>query len=79
MGHFDLSQAAWLRWFDTSARVTTLNHLKPSREPHDARVDRLERHVLGAAPAVAFPREAAVEIFTSASLGSPGGWHAPLT
>ena len=23
MGHFDLSQAAWLRWFDTSARVTT--------------------------------------------------------
>ena len=30
------------------------NHLKTSRE-HDARVDRLERHVLGAAPAVAFP------------------------
>ena len=23
MGHFDLSQAAWLRWLDTSARVTT--------------------------------------------------------
>jgi len=30
------------------------NHLKTSRE-HDARVDRLEHHVLGAAPAVAFP------------------------
>ena len=23
MGHSDLSQDAWLRWFDTSARVTT--------------------------------------------------------
>ena len=23
MGHSDVSQAAWLRWLDTSARVTT--------------------------------------------------------
>ena len=50
MAHFNVSQDAWLRWFDTSARVTTLvlrNHLKTSLEPHDARVEhRLERHVL---------------------------------
>ena len=57
MAHFNVSQDAWLRWFDTSARVTTLvlrNHLKTSLEPHDARVEhRLERHVLqGRAPAL---------------------------
>ena len=51
MAHFNVSQDAWLRWFDTSARVTSTlvlrNHLKTSLEPHDARVEhRLERHVL---------------------------------
>jgi hypothetical protein len=35
---------------DRHTRVKRLNHLE-----HDLRVDRLERHVLGAAPAVAFP------------------------